>query len=208
MLPEVGLDKFLRDIGDSPNVPLGHRKVRLDSRKDPVEPLTRPLEAYADRLFFYVGFLYGFCRLDASITERFREDTSIEVRTYVHEVGHALFDVLGFDQFKTTKVARLLQSVTYGPHEQLVDFIASQVIVDRSRGIVWRVKTTTVTLPDPWCIDSGEVPKLASMLVFLPYQWNMRYDIRDGAYRTPVLAGYPQEDQAFKVETEKILCQK
>lgn len=203
------LEEFYSDIAQPTGAPTGFRSVRAERRQDPVLTLRRPLAFYEDRVFFYAGLLYGFCRLDSSATERFREATGSSVRTENYLVQHPLFTVRGFPGFSQTKVAHLLSAVEQGPMQQpLFDWLASQLIVDRKRGICWRVRMVTIGLPDPFMVDAQEPNiEVSQIVVFVPYRPTVAYAPleQQGGRATPEVLAFPEDNKAFATEEMEVI---
>jgi hypothetical protein len=160
-------------------------------------------------VFFYCGLLYGFCRLDASITERFREQTGSSLATVQHVTDAPLLALPWFPDFAKTNVARCLQSCEAGPDQaNLFDFIASQLVVDKKRKSVWKVKMEPVKIPDPVMLENREVPSAASIIVFIPYQHSSGFNIVQKLGMvpgTPEVLRVERTDLDFRKKTEEAL---
>lgn len=203
---EKSLAEFYRDISSPTGTPTGMRSVRLEKRQDPVLQLRRPLAFYEDRVFFYAGLLYGFCRLDASVTERFREASGSDVRTEMYLLQHPLVEVQGFPGFARTQVAHLLSAIETGPLQQpFFDFLASQLIVDRKRQLCWRCRLETVTLHDPYLVDADESPVDVVLPMFVPYQHDQVYAPVSTPGGTPVVRRILESDPALLQEQVGVL---
>lgn len=157
------------DLSYEQGTQLGHRKVHVEHREDPMEDLRAPLSQYDDRSFFYLGLLYGYCRLDASITERYRAESGNDIDTRLHTVQHPLVEIAGFEKFSSTHVAHLIQSVHKDHMSALFDYISSQIIVDRVKNRVWKVQALPVSkFPDPYLLDAKEGAVSTEVLIFCP----------------------------------------
>lgn len=171
MTKELTVEEFYRFLDMTSGKELKDT-LKVSTRQDPVVELNRPLRTYEDRLFFYVGLLYGFCRLDASITERFRESSGMDLDTQLHVLPGPIVTVKGFPDFTKTRVSRLLQSCPRANHEWLMDYIASQVVVDRARQRVWKIQMTTCRIPDPY---SGSLASGYDVVMFYPQTHSFEY---------------------------------
>jgi hypothetical protein len=210
-LPNKTLKQLYEDIAIRPGSAVGHSRVKAESKSDPFIKLSKPLNNYINDnfIFFYCGLLYGFCRLDASITERFREQANSSIKTRMHMFDKALFTVSGFEKFTDTRVSKLLQSVESGVDQQnLFDFISSQLIIDKQRKKVWKVKTTTCKIPDPYLIDNKEIPVAVEVVVFCPYQYNVSFEPISKSEMfvgTPEIQSFSRNDPEFEIATRKAL---
>lgn len=201
-------DELAEDLSYKPGSRGGDHQLRVEAREDPMVPLKQQLSAYGDRRFFYAGLLYGYCRLDASITERFRADMETEADTRLHQVGSPLVEIPAFPDFSKTRVSRLLQSVEVDQASALFDFIVSQVIVDRPRNRVWAVEAHSVRIPDPYMADGGEVPQAAELLVFCPKTYQGVFLPRQNSsffVSTPSIVFEQRPDEELARSTEAIL---
>lgn len=205
----VTLDQLYKDLAGSPDAKVAGGKVETERRQDPLVGLERPLKFYDEFVFFYCGLLYGFCRLDASVTERFREQSGSQVKSYRHMFQTPLFTIPWFPDFHKTTVARLLQSVPAGPDQaNLFDFITSQLVVDRRRKSVWRIKMVPVKIPDPYQVDHREAPAAVDVIVFVPYCWDAGFEIVQPSsmfLRSPEIHKVPLNDTELKTKTEEAL---
>jgi hypothetical protein len=201
------LSEFYADLAEPPGS-RGFRTAKVERRHDPVVPLKGPLSSYHDRTFFYAGLLYGFCRLDLSITERYREATGSSVRTENHLVGCPLVEVAGFPDFAKTKTAHLLSSIENGEHQSVFfDFLRSQLVVDRKRGVCWRIEQQEVTILDPFFIDNQAPPTAFTINVFCPYTPSTAYRTTQPAGPTvrPVVRAFNVINPSFLREAEEAL---
>lgn len=207
-MPEMTIEEFYKHIQDTAGTTYqGENKA--GKVPDPMVPLTKPLHQYPDRIFFYLGLLYGFCRLDASVTERFREDAGRDFETQMHLVDSPIMTVKGFPGFEATRVSRLLQSCQAGQQADLFDYIASQVVVDRARSRVWKIAMTTCQVPDPYA--AAQVASGHPLIVFYPQTHAFEYrPIQSSGLllRAPEVQYFDRQDEAFKTETEKYLSRK
>lgn len=206
-MPDLTIEEFYKHIEATAGEPIQGEK-RTKTAQDPVVPLDRPLQAYPERLFFYVGLLYGFCRLDASITERFREDAGRDVPTQLHLVDKPIVTVRGFPDFAKTRVAHLLQSCPIGQQADLFDYIASQVVVDRARQRVWKIAMTTCQVPDPYV---AQVVSGYNMVIFYPQTHSFEYRPTPSTgllLHAPEVQHFDRSDPAFKLDTDKYLARK
>ena len=186
----------------------GDRKLQVEAREDPIIPLKQPISLYGDRRFFYAGLLYGYCRIDASITERCRAELEHDIDTRIHQVDHSLVDIPAFPDFKKTRVSRMLQSVYHEDAEELYRYIASQVIVDRPRERVWAVEAVSVQIPDPYLVDQKESPSAAEIIVFCPRTFQGAFvPKRDSSFfiSSPNIVFEPRLDNELRLSTEAIL---
>lgn len=209
---EVTLAELYKDLEARPGSRAGEQKSRTEARKDPVVQLTKPLAQYEGRVFFYCGLLYGFCRLDASITERFREQTGSTLKTVQHVTQEPLVTLPWFPEFTKTNVARCLQSCEAGQDQaNLFDFIASQLVVDRKRQTVWKVQMQPVKIPDPVMIANREVPAGTDIIIFVPYQHGSGFSV---VQKSSMLVGTPEvlrierRDEEFRKKTQEVLNDK
>lgn len=206
---QVSLKEFLSHIEGAPGSRMGAGKSRPEPRKDPVVKLTRPLAHCEGRVFFYCGLLYGFCRLDASITERYREQTGSTLETLSHTTEHPVVVLPWFPDFVKTNVAHLLQSCPAGPEQaNLFDFISSQLIIDRNRQAVWKVKMIPLKIPDPVMLANKELPVAADILVFVPYRHDSGFQVIPKVgmvVGTPEVLRVEHHDPEFHKKTEEIL---
>lgn len=197
---EVTIQQLYKDIEATPGSRGGHQRTAVEHRKDPVVELTKPLKQYEGYVFFYAGLLYGFCRLDSSIPERFRAQTGARLKTYQHVVSAPLLSIPWFPEFSKTRVAHLLQSAEMGPEqENLFDFISSQLIVDRRKGVVWKVKAALVKLPDPYMTGAKEVPMASEIVVFSPYQHDVGFEVMQ---RTSMFVETPEVLKTCRTDAE------
>jgi hypothetical protein len=204
---EVSLEQLYKDISVGRTV--AAERVRAEKKPDPVVALKAPLKAHEGYSFFYCGLLYGFCRLDSSITERFREQSNSSLKTYQVLFENPLFVLPWFPDFTKTRVSRLMQFTLESPQQkELFEFICSQVIVDRVRKQVWGVKMQTVKLPDPVSVDLKEMPEPVQITAFVPYRWDLGFEIRS---KSTMFVGTPEVyqvnlgDLAFKQKSEELL---
>lgn len=208
-MKEVSLRQLYKDIEAPAGSRMGGQKVRTEAKPDPVGALTRPLGHYEGRVFFYCGLLYGFCRLDASITERFREQTGSVLPTVQHVTQEPLVSLPWFPDFAKTNVARLLQSCEAGVEQNnLFDFIACQLVVDRKRQVVWKVKMVPIKIPDPVMLAAKEVPVAADIVAFVPYQHDQGFSITQKPgmiVGTPEVLRVSHTDAAFQQKTKEAL---
>lgn len=204
---EVTLEQLYKDLAIG-RVTAADR-VRAEKAHDPVVALKTPLRAQEDYVFFYCGLLYGFCRLDASVTERYREQANCSLKTYQTLFESPLFVLPWFPDFQKTRVSRLLQFAVGSPLQKgLFEFICSQVIVDRRRQQVWAIRQQQVKIPDPVSVDRKELPEPAEITVFVPYRWDLGFEIRSKSAMfvgTPEVFQVPLGDLAFKQKTEELL---
>lgn len=204
---EVSLEQLYKDLAIGRTVAAD--RVRAERVQDPVVALKMPLRAQDGYVFFYCGLLYGFCRLDASITERYREQSNSSLKTYQSLFETPLFTLPWFPDFQKTRISRLLQFTLASPGQQaLFEFICSQVIVDRGRKQVWAVKRQQVKIPDPVLVDRKELPEPVEITAFVPYRWDLGLEIRS---KSAMFVGTPEVfqvnlgDLAFKQKTEDLL---
>lgn len=209
MLREVTAAELLRDLEAKPGSRLGDRRTKVEAYKDPVAQLTKPLVQHEGRVFFYCGLLYGFCRLDASITERFREQTSSKLKTVQHVTQEPLVTLPWFPDFVKTNVSRCLQSCEAGPEQaNLFDFIASQLVVDRKRQVVWKVQMQPMKIPDPVMVANREVPSAADIIIFVPYQHSSGFQVVQKSSMiigTPEILRVERKDEEFRKKTQEVL---
>lgn len=165
-------------------------RLRVEDRQDPVEALRAPLVKYPERRFFYSGLLYGYCRIDQSITERYRAHRNEDVRSWVHLLDHPVVEIPAFPDFLKTRVSHILQSMDVNYFTDFLGFVCSNNIVDRVRERVWFVDSVEVRIPDPYMVDCGEPAHDIYVTLFCP--------------RTYVGAFRPAEASSFFVETPRI----
>lgn len=203
------IEEFYRHIDTVADRPVHGHQLRPENRQDPEVQLTRPLAAFPERMFFYVGLLYGFCRLDGSITERFREASGRPLLTQLHLTERPIVTVRGFPDFSKARVARLLQSCPMGDHTDLFDYIASQVIVDRARSRVWKIAMTTCLVPDPYA--GAQVVTGHNLVIFYPQTYSFEYKPLPSTgllLHAPEVQHFERDDPAFKQDTDKYLSRK
>jgi hypothetical protein len=207
-MPDLTIEEFYKHIEATAGEPIQGQK-RAKTVQDPLVQLDKPLQAYPNRIFFYVGLLYGFCRLDASITERFREDAGRDVPTQLHLVDKPIVTVRGFPGFANTRVAHMLQSCQAGQQADLFDYIASQVVVDRARQRVWKIAMTTCQVPDPYA--ATQVVSGYSLVIFYPQTHDFEYRPVASTgllLHAPEVQHFERSDSAFKLDTDKYLARK
>ena len=205
-VPEKSLEEFYSDIAQPAGKTTGFRSVRAENRQDPVLELKRPLAFHEEHTFFYAGLLYGFCRLDASVTERFREATGSSVRTFLHQTERPLMEVKGFPAFATTRVAHLISSIENGPFQQLFfEYLSSQLIVDRKRGVCWRCRLEMVKIPDPFLLAAREPLVMVDVPAFVPYTHDMAYVPTHRADDIPLVSAMPEDHPALRKEAQETL---
>jgi hypothetical protein len=204
---EVSLEQLYKDLAVGKTV--AAERIRAEKVQDPVVALKAPLRSHEGYVFFYCGLLYGFCRLDSSVTERFREQANCSMQTYQTLFETPLFTLPWFPDFQKTRISRLLQFTLESPRQQeLFEFICSQVIVDRGRKQVWAVKKQVVKIPDPVLADRKELPEPVEITAFVPYRWDLGFEIRS---KSAMFVGTPEVHQvnlgdlAFKQKTEELL---
>lgn len=204
---EVSLEQLYKDLAVGRTV--AAERVRAERVQDPVVELKAPLRTHDGYTFFYCGLLYGFCRLDSSITERFREQANCSLKTYQSLFEAPLFTMPWFPDFQKTRVSRLLQfTAECQLQKELFEFICSQVIVDRARNQVWAVKPQTVKIPDPVSTDRKELPEATEITAFVPYRWDLGFEIRSKSamfISTPEVHQVHLGDLAFKQKSEVLL---
>lgn len=164
---EKYLDEFLADLEWSANSRVKSGAPPPEKRPDPTMQLTKQLDKYEGHTFFYLGLLYGFCRLDMSVTEKFRAEFNNSAKTWIHPVEQPLMTVQGYPRFTDTKVCRVLQSIESPMFELFSGFVESQMIIDRMRKVVWKTNGIQLKIPDP-TVDQ----QVASIVVFCPRQWD------------------------------------
>ena len=204
---EVTLEQLYKDLAIG-NV-VAAEKVRAETVQDPSVVLRSPLRTHEGFTFFYCGLLYGFCRLNESITERFREQANSTLKTFQTMFEAPLFTMPWFPDFQKTRVSRMLQFAGESQKQkELFEFICSQVIVDRPRKRVWAVKMQTVKIPDPVSVDLKELPEPTEITVFVPYRWDLGFEIRSKSamfISTPEIHQVNLGDLAFKQKSEALL---
>lgn len=209
MMREVTLEELYRDLSYEAGKPIKFTRLRPDpAYTDPIEPLTRPLSQYDGRVFWYAGLLYGFCRLDMSVSERFRSDTQQDITVYKHICQHPLCTIPWFPQFVETKVSRLLQSCPIGTAQQhLFKFLTEQIIIDRQRQRVWRVKLQPMDINDPYVREHDKRIVKHTIYVFVPYRHDITFQIVPGPVPQdpPQIEKAPHADPEFQQETERFL---
>lgn len=206
---DADVPQLLKKLKEKPGTRAGDQRVRAEARPDPVAKLTKPLIHYEGRVFFYCGLLYGFCRLDASITERFREQSGSVLKTVQHFTQEPLVSLPWFPEFSKTNVARCLQSCECGPDQaNLFDFIASQLIIDRKRKTAWKVEIKPIKIPDPAMLEAKEVPSTHEIFAFIPYQHDSGFQV---VYKSSMVAMTPEiirvtrTDAEFQKKTKEVL---
>ena len=117
-----------------------------------------------------------------------------------------------FPDFTKTNASRLLQSCEASQDQgHLFDFIACQLIVDRRRQTVWKVKMVPAQIPDPVMRANRKVPAPADIIVFLPYQHDRGFAItgKPGmVLGTPEVTRTSHADAEFHKKTKEILSGK
>lgn len=213
-LPPVDQDQvrsaaeLAKDLTYEVGTVVDHRSLKVSGRPDPVVPLTKPLAHYDDRVFFFAGLLYGFCRLDSSVTERYRVSLGQDVSTQIHRCSAPLAEIRGFPDFVKTQVSHTLCSVENAYAAEFFEFLATQVIVDRQRNRVWHVSNTMVGVPDPFLVGAKEVPVEAKIMLFCPGKADGRF-VPSGSksmfVSTPVIAfeEYPEHEQERRRAAEE-----
>ncbi len=142
--------------------------LRSSKRRSPVEDLDKPLDAYVDRVFYYPGLIYSCCLLDDELANRFEADTGYHADTRVHNVSRPLVTVEDFPDFINTRASKLLMSVDMQTSAMFIDFVCSQIIVDKKNRRVWTIKAVPVTVPDPYALHNSGGVMAANLLLFCP----------------------------------------
>ena len=187
---QVDASTLAKDLDYSVGDRVGETALKVEDREDPVEPLRYPLVQYPDRRFFYAGLLHGYCRIDSTVTERYRAQKGVDVSSWIHHTNSPIVTVPAFPEFSGTRLACSLQSIDISIFSDFVGFVCSNNIVDRARGRVWFVDVFDVKIPDPFMVDNGDAPSDAEVSIFCPKTLNGYFS--------------PETSTGFFVDTPKI----
>ena len=168
----VSSGQLAKDLDYEVGARVGDSRLKVENRQDPVEELRAPIVKHPDRRFFYSGLLHAFCRIDSTVTERYRAQKEMDVSSWIHPLQHPIVEIPAHPDFTKTKVSHMLQSIDVSVFQDFLGFVCSNNIVDRKRERVWFVDVVEVKIPDPFMVDEGEPPHDASIAVFCPKTCN------------------------------------
>lgn len=187
---------------------VGAGQLKVEKRQDPVEDLKAPLVKYPERRFFYSGLLHAFCRIDSTITERYRAQKEMDVDSWFHPLQHPLIEIPAHPEFSQTQVSHTLQSIDVEFFQDFVGFVCSNNIVDRKRGRVWFVDPVEVKIPDPFMVDAHDPPHDVAIVVFCPKTYQGRFEpaAATGLFvETPKIAFVQHLDHTLEEVTKGLL---